>query len=148
MLVGYGSLGPRGGELSLGGQRWADPARAGFLEARGRVTEVSKSLIPQVTIYSVDCGDIRFKFDMHSKLLKVKQGDEVVVTISKEAPEYDKGVDLVMWGYVLSVKAEAVPSKMVISLWGYIVIVEVDRRDLLSGFDFMDKVYFKVAVAR
>ncbi|MCS7109163.1 MAG: DNA-directed RNA polymerase subunit G, partial [Sulfolobales archaeon] len=76
----------------------------GLLEARGRVVEVVKSYIPEVTIYTIDCGDLKIKFDIHSKLLKLKQNDEVSVVIGKELPEFRRGVDFLAWGYVISLK--------------------------------------------
>ncbi len=116
------------------------------LEIVGKVSEVTKSYIPNVMIYTVDCGDVKVRFDAHSKLLRLKQGDSVTISISKELPPYNKGVDLVMWGYVISVKnVDEQLSKIVLSLWGFIVIVESSKRELLSGFNVMDKVYFKVA---
>lgn len=130
---------------SAGSEGSSDAQAQGFLEVRGKVTEATRSLIPNVTIYTVDCGNIKMKFDMHNKLLRFSPGEEVVITISKTAPTYDEGVDFVAWGYVISLKPGEALSKMIISLWGYIVIVETDRHSLLSGFNFMDKVYFKVA---
>lgn len=118
---------------------------ASQLEIVGKVSEVTKSYIPNVMIYTVDCGDIKVRFDAHSRLLRLKQGDSVAISISKELPPYNKGVDLVMWGYVISVKnVDEQLFKIVLSLWGFIVIVESSKRELLSGFNVMDKVYFKV----
>ncbi|MCX8208352.1 MAG: DNA-directed RNA polymerase subunit G [Sulfolobales archaeon] len=117
----------------------------GFLEVRCRVVEVAKSYIPEVVLYTVDCGDVKMKFDIHSKLLKLKRDDEVTVSISRDAPEFRKGVDLLAWGYVMSLKRGESSYKMVLSLWGYVVVVETVRQEALSGFNFMDKVYFKVA---
>ncbi len=119
----------------------------GFLEARGKVVEVVKSMIPGVTVYRVECGDLRVRFDANNKLLRLEPGDEVTITVSGDPPPYRKGVDYVAWGYVLSLKRGDASHKMVMSLWGYIVIVETERQELLSGFDFMDKVYFKVSRA-
>lgn len=118
---------------------------AGFLEVRGKVIEVVKSLIPNITIYSVDCGDVKIRFDVHSKLLRLKSGDEVVITISKDVPAYEKGVDFIAWGYVISLKHGESIFKMIISLWGFIVIAETSKQGLFSNFNFMDRVYFKVS---
>ncbi len=113
---------------------------------RGRVAEVAKSMIPGVTIYRVECEGARIRFDANSKLLRLKPGDEVVITVSKEAPQFKKGVDYVAWGYVVSLKRGDSSYKMILSLWGYVVIVETERHELFSGFDFMDKIYFKVSL--
>jgi len=118
---------------------------SGCLEVKGRVTEVTKSHIPNVTVYSIDCGDIKVRFDVQSKLVRLKSGDEVVVTISKHTPNYERGVDFVAWGYVISLKQGETLFKMIISLWGYIAIVEANKQEFLSGFSFMDKVYFKIS---
>lgn len=115
------------------------------LELRGRVTEVSKSLIPRVVIYSVDCGDVKVRFDTLSDLLKLNTGDEVAITVSKEKPDYVKGEDYVAWGYVVSLRSGDKVSKVVISLWGYIVILETGNTEVLKLFNYMDKVYFKVS---
>jgi len=115
------------------------------LELRGRVTEVSKSIIPRVVIYSVDCGDLKMRFDSLSDLLRLNTGDEVVITISKEKPDYVKGEDYVAWGYVISLRSGDRVSKVVISLWGYIVILETSNVEVLKLFNYMDRVYFKVS---
>ncbi|MEM1935645.1 MAG: DNA-directed RNA polymerase subunit G [Sulfolobales archaeon] len=129
----------------IGSEKVPNSRTSGHLEVRGRITEVAKSLIPNVTIYTIDCGDVKIKFDVQSKLVRLKSGDEVVITISKHLPNYEKGVDFVAWGYVMSLKQGESLFKMVISLWGYIVIVETNKQELLSGFNFMDKVYFKIS---
>ena len=116
-----------------------------YLELRGRVTEVSKSLIPRVVIYSVDCGDVRVRFDALSELLRLNTGDEVVITVSKEKPNYTKGVDYVAWGYVVGLRSGDRVGKVVISLWGYVVILESASTELLKLFNYMDRVYFKVS---
>jgi hypothetical protein len=116
-----------------------------YLELRGRVTEVSKSLIPRIVIYSVDCGDVKVRFDALSELLKLNTGDEVAITVSKEKPNYSKGVDYVAWGYVVSLRSSNGIGKVIISLWGYIVILESANTEVLKLFNYMDKVYFKVS---
>jgi hypothetical protein len=116
-----------------------------YLELRGRVTEVSKSLIPRVVIYSVDCGDVRVRFDALSELLRLNTGDEVVITVSKEKPNYTKGVDYVAWGYVVGLRSGDGVGKVIISLWGYVVILESANTELLKLFNYMDRVYFKVS---
>jgi len=118
-----------------------------YLELRGRVTEVSKSLIPRVVIYSVDCGDVRVRFDALSELLRLNTGDEVVITVSKEKPNYTKGVDYVAWGYVVGLRSGDGVGKVIISLWGYVVILESANTELLKLFNYMDRVYFKVSKA-
>ncbi len=115
------------------------------MELRGRVTEVSKSVIPRVVIYSVDCGDLKVRFDSLLDLLRLNTGDEVVITISKERPDYVKGEDYVAWGYVISLRSGDRVSKVVISLWGYIVILETSNAEVLKLFNYMDRVYFKVS---
>jgi hypothetical protein len=131
------------------GQQYASgnhPEVLGRLEVVGKVSEVTRSYIPNVMIYTVDCGGVKVRFDAHSRLLRLKPGDAVAISISKELPSYNKGVDFVMWGYVISVKNDdEQSSKIVLSLWGFIVIVEASKREFLSGFNVMDKVYFKVA---
>jgi hypothetical protein len=116
-----------------------------YLELRGRVTEVSKSLIPRVVIYSVDCGDVRVRFDALSELLRLNTGDEVVITVGKEKPNYTKGVDYVAWGYVVGLRSGDGVGKVIISLWGYVVILESANTELLKLFNYMDRVYFKVS---
>jgi len=115
------------------------------LELRGRVAEVSKSLIPRVVIYSVDCGDVRIRFDTLSDLLKLNVGDEVTITVGKEKPDYVRGEDYVAWGYVVSLRSRDKVGKVVISLWGYIVVLETTNAEILKLFNYMDRVYFKVS---
>ncbi len=125
----------------------------GIIEIEGVVKRIERSLIPGVVIITIVCDDITVKMDLMRKLLVFDEGDKVSITISRERPNYEEGKDFVAWGYVVSKKKTRevsngnvrITSKLLISLWGYLVILEsVKRDDFLNSFSYMDKVYMKI----
>ena len=122
--------------------------KSGLIEAEGIVRKIEKSLIPKVYILSIDCDEISIKLDLVKDLLIFDEGDRVDVLISHEKPKFKEGQDLVIWGYVLSKKktlSSEKPNKLLISLWGYLLVIETLRSDIIDAFDYLDKVYFKLS---
>ena len=122
--------------------------RDGLIEAEGVVKNIEKSIIPKVYILTIDCGDTTIKLDLVKDLLIFDEGDKVNIVISREKPQFEEGRDLVIWGYVLSKKntlSKEKPDKLLISLWGYLLVIETTRDDVVDSFDYLDKVYFKVS---
>ena len=122
----------------------------GYLEFEGDVANVEKSLIPHVVIVTITSGDVRLRMDMLRSLLVFDVGDKVSVLISREKPTYIEGKDFVAWGYVMSKKMSRVREtkkdiyKLLISLWGYLVVLETSTPDIHKAFSVMDKVYLKI----
>lgn len=112
----------------------------------GVVKNVEKSLIPQVLIATVESPDVKTTFDIHKMLKNFEVNDRVRITISKVRPNFKEGVDLVMKGYVVSKKAGEGVYKLIISLWGFLLIVESKSDAIYNLFDYMDEIYFKVEV--
>ncbi len=120
----------------------------GLIEGEGVVKKVEKSIIPKVYILTVDCEEAVLKLDLVKDLLIFDEGDRVNIVISREKPQFSEGKDLVIWGYVLSKKktlSGEKPNKLLISLWGYLLIIETKRDDIIDSFDYLDKVYFKMS---
>lgn len=125
---------------------------SGYIEVEGFVKSIKKSLIPTAVIIEIDCGDIKVKMDLVRKLLVFDEGDKVRVIVGRDKPKYNEGKDFVAWGYVVSKKREKnvvngeikYVSKLLISLWGYLVILESESNDLLKTFNHMDKAYVKI----
>ena len=125
----------------------------GYIEIEGLVKSIEKSSIPTVVIIQIDCGDVKIKMDLVRKLLVFDEGDKVKVVISKSRPDYREGEDFVAWGYVMSKKKERKVIngmrkdiyKLLISLWGYLVVLESESDELLNAFNYMDKVYMKIS---
>lgn len=115
----------------------------------GVVKSVTKSLIPQVYLVSVEGSDVRATFDVHKSLLlrELNVNSKVRITLSKSKPEYRSGVDLVMRGYIMSKKtSEGQAIKLLVSLWGYLLILESPNAELSRVFNYMDEVYFKLEI--
>lgn len=126
-------------------------AEDGLITAEGTVTKIEPSKIPRVSLITIDCGDLKVKLDLVKELITFGEGDKVSVTISREKPNFTEGKDLVIWGYVMG-KKKKVPSepgkepvhKLLISLWGYLLILE-SSKNILDSFAVMDKVYMKIS---
>jgi len=120
----------------------------GLIETKGVIKKIEKSLIPSVYILSIECDEVSIKLDLVKDLLIFDEGDKVAVTISQKRPVFNEGRDLVIWGYVLSKKKSLKsdkPSKLLISLWGYLLVLESLRSDVVDAFDYLDKVYLKLS---
>ncbi len=125
----------------------------GYVEAEGLVKSIERSIIPTVVIIQIDCGDVKVKMDLVRKLLVFDEGDKVRIIVSRSKPDYQEGKDFVAWGYVMSKKKERRVTngtrkdiyKLLISLWGYLVILESENNELLNVFNNMDKVYVKIS---
>ncbi len=116
------------------------------IELEGKVVKLEKSLIPNVVIANVECSSCFVKFDLTKQLLVFEEGDVIKLTISKEKPEYEFGKDFVGWGHVVGIKkGEGGKLKLLISLWGYLFVIESSDNSLISRFSPMDKVYIKIS---
>ncbi|RLG76538.1 MAG: hypothetical protein DRO12_04335 [Thermoprotei archaeon] len=110
------------------------------------VAEVQRSLVPNVSILTIDCsGGVSVKMDIHDEVNTVDKGDRILFTISKEVPKFEEGRDFVASGYVIKFKEEGDRRKMIVSLWGFVVIIESRNPDVFKEFRPMDKVYVKIA---
>lgn len=112
----------------------------------GEVKSVEKSLIPQIFIVTVEGSGVRTVFDIHKTLMNFGLNDKVRMTVSRSRPNFKEDVDLVMRGYVISKKVEEGIYKLLISLWGFLLIVESKNDSIFNAFDYMDEIYFKVEV--
>ena len=126
----------------------------GRLEVRGRIVKIAKSLIPQVVILDVKNDNARVKMDIMKNLLMLGEGSEVLVSVSRKKPKYREGEDFVAWGYVISKRraTEGVGegktiNKLLISLWGFLLVIESGLNEILNAFSQMDKVYLKLSKA-
>ena len=109
------------------------------------VKDMQRSYIPNVYIAEMDCGDVHIKMDIHEEVRTFDPGDDVAVVISKEVPSYKEGADYVATGYVVTFRdLENSRRKMIVSLWGFVVVVEAPS-ELFTEFSPMDKVYMKIS---
>lgn len=123
---------------------------SGYIELRGTVKSIEKSLIPGIVLINIEAGEVKIRMDLARKLLVFDEGDKIAITISKVRPKYTEGKDFVAWGYVMSKKKVRKAEgndiyKLLISLWGYLVILESPNDKILDPFTYMDKVYMKIS---
>jgi len=123
---------------------------SGIIEGEGEVKNVERSKLPHIVIITAELKGLTVRFDLHEDLLNgLRVGDKVLVSLSREEPEFKKGSDIVLWGYILSKRrsfsetGEAI-NKLLVSLWGYLLILE-SRSDIQDSFSLMEKVYFKIS---
>lgn len=115
------------------------------ISVKCNVKDMQRSYIPNVHIAEMDCGDVHIKMDIHEEVRTFNPGDNVAVVISKDMPSYREGVDYVANGYVVAFRdLENSRKKMIVSLWGFIVVVEAPS-EFLTEFNPMDKVYMKIS---
>jgi hypothetical protein len=119
-----------------------------YITYEGVVKSVDKSLIPHIYIITIENPDIKTVFDIHKMLKIFDLNDKVKITISKSMPNFKEGVDLVIKGYVIAKKYEENINKLLISLWGFLLVIESKLKSILDLFDYMDEVYFKLEVLK
>jgi len=118
---------------------------------RGKVSKVERSKIPKVFLLHIDCGSVKVSMDLVKDLLIFREGETVELTLSRERPQYQEGKDLVVWGYVMSKKKQLlrepqprIAYKLLVSLWGFLLVMESENEALCNAFSIMDKVYLKI----
>jgi hypothetical protein len=121
---------------------------ASYITYEGVVKSVDKSLIPYIYVVTIESPDIKTVFDIHKMLKIFDLNDKVKITISKSIPNFKEGVDLVIKGYVIAKKYEENINKLLISLWGFLLVIESKLKSILDLFDYMDEVYFKLEVLK
>ncbi len=124
----------------------------GILEVDAVVKKLERSKIPRVFIATIEDGGLKITLDLVKDLLVFKEGDKVRVTLSRNLPKFEEGRDLLIWGYVLSkkvIRRKEEPRKtykLLISLWGYLMVIESKTDNVNNAFSIMDKVYLKISV--
>ena len=70
-------------------------------------------------------------------------GEELEMVTSKNLPKYKDGVDLCARGVVVSIKDKD-QKRIVISLWGYLVIIKPNDPSILDKLDLKpsDEIYY------
>jgi len=120
------------------------------IEGEGKIKQIEKSKLPRIVIITAEFNGLVARFDLHEELLNgLKVGDKVRLSLTREKPEFKEGVDIVLWGYVMSKKkaineVKETINKLLVSLWGYLLVLE-SKEDILQSFSIMDRVYFKVS---
>ncbi len=117
-----------------------------YITYEGVVKSIDKSLIPHIYIVTIEGPDVRTVFDIHKMLKVFDLNDNVKITISKSMPSFKEGVDLVIKGFVIAKKYEEDTNKLLISLWGFLLVVESKLKHIFDSFNHMDEVYFKLEV--
>ena len=123
----------------------------GLISASCKVEKIEPSKIRKIILATLKCGNLTVSLDLVKDLLIFSEGDKVEVLLTKERPEFTEE-DLVIWGYVMTKKRKPVDkgkegrfiNKLLISLWGYLLVLE-SAKDILDAFSIMDKVYLKIS---
>ncbi len=123
----------------------------GKIVLQGKISRIERSKIPKVFIITIDCGNVKANIDLVKDLMIFKEGETVELTLSHEKPDYREGKDLVIWGYVMSKKKQLLKEprpkiihKLLVSLWGFLLVIESENESLCNAFSIMDKVYLKI----
>ena len=115
------------------------------LKLEGIVRNLERSRIPSIYIATIDCGnDTRIIMDIHKRVKVFDIGDRLSITISTSIPQYEKSKDFLARGYVYSKKVVDNTKKLLISLWGFLVIIETKKDVIYNMFNYMDEVYLHI----
>ncbi len=115
------------------------------VELEGIVEELEKSKLPNVYIAHIKCSDgSKITLDIHKKVMIFDRGDRLKITIATHMPKYEEGRDFLARGYVFNKKTSDSVKKLLISLWGFLVVIETQNEEIYNKFDYMDEVYFHI----
>ncbi|MCS7111024.1 MAG: DNA-directed RNA polymerase subunit G [Ignisphaera sp.] len=109
------------------------------------VVKIDESKIPDIYLINMSCGETSIQMDIHRSVNIVKEGDLVEVVIDKKVPTYIEGRDFVAHGYVVSKREVGGSTRIHVSLWGYLVVINTSSRAVVEFFNYMDKVYIRMS---
>ncbi len=112
------------------------------------VESLERSRLPNIFMLRMKCVDgIEITMDIHREVNVVDQGMNTEFTISKTLPQYRDGVDFVARGYVITKRESDEYVKVLISLWGFLVVLQVPhaKSDLVEFLNPMDEIYVKIS---
>jgi len=114
------------------------------LRARVKVLSIRDHRIPRVKLVELGGDKMSITMDIHSELLVFGMGEELVLVISREHPEYSEGRDFCARGVVVSIKNGERHRRVVISLWGYIAVLDSEDPSILEdlGLRPTDQIYY------
>ncbi len=110
--------------------------------AEGKIVEVKRSTVPLVHLVSVEYPGGRVVFDIHRRLNLFSKDDKVEISIWKDVPEIDKSRDYCGRGTVFHKKDGR--KKLLISIGGYLVIIEDDKGEVSKLFSVGEDVYVRI----
>jgi len=120
--------------------------RKAVLVLSGRVASIKPSKIPRISIAVIKGDNFNITMDVYDELRTFDAGDKVTITVSKNMPEYEEGRDFCAKGFLMArKKAGEDKSKLLISLWGLLVSMEIPRN--MDSFSIMDELYYCVRTA-
>ncbi|MEM0439791.1 MAG: hypothetical protein DJ555_05015 [Desulfurococcaceae archaeon] len=113
------------------------------IRSRVKVLSIKDSRIPGVKIIELGGDELSITMDLHRELITFREGEELEMVTSKNLPKYKDGVDLCARGVVVSIKDKD-QKRIVISLWGYLVIIKPNDPSILDKLDLKpsDEIYY------
>jgi len=113
-----------------------------ILEDQVIVKSTRKSLVPKVLIVDLEGSKSSVTMDLHREVFTVKEGEILNLVIGKELPQYKDGVDFCARGIVAGIKKDEIGEKVIISLWGFLVILTLKDQNIIENLLPTDQIYF------
>ena len=105
------------------------------------VKSIKKSLVPRVLIIDLEGSKSSVTMDLHKDVFNVKEGEVLNLVIGKELPEYKDGIDFCARGVVAGHKIDENGARVIISLWGFLVILTPKDQGVLENLIPTDQIY-------
>ena len=106
--------------------------------------EVKRSYIPNIYLWELECENVRIEMDIHRLVAPFRKGDEVEVEIANQLPNFVKGRDFAARGYVITKRVEDDNYKVLISLWGFLVVIITKDKNVYDEFQPMDEIFMVI----
>lgn len=106
-----------------------------------KVKSLKKSLVPKVNIVELEGSQISVTMDLHQEIFEVRESETLEFIFGLEKPEYREGVDFCARGVVAGFKKDEKGFRMIVSLWGFLVVVFPRDEKLFEGFTPTQDIY-------
>jgi len=113
-----------------------------ILEDQVIVKNIRKSLVPKVLIVDLEGSKSSVTMDLHKEIFTVKEGEALNLVMGKELPQYKDGVDFCARGVVAGIKKDDRGERVIISLWGFLVVLIPKDQSIIENLSPTDQIYF------
>ncbi|MGC9010416.1 MAG: DNA-directed RNA polymerase subunit G [Sulfolobales archaeon] len=113
-----------------------------ILEDQVIVKNIRKSLVPKILIVDLEGSKSSVTMDLHKEVFIVKEGETLNLVMGKELPQYKDGVDFCARGVVAGIKKDERGERLIISLWGFLVILTPKDQSIIENLSPTDQIYF------
>ncbi|MCC6062052.1 MAG: DNA-directed RNA polymerase subunit G [Desulfurococcales archaeon] len=105
------------------------------------VKSVKKSIVPKIIIADLEGSNLKISMDIHQEVFNVKEGEKLEFVLSHSLPDYKEGEDFCARGVVVGFKEDERGFRVIVSLYGFLVVIYPRDREILKDYKPTDEIY-------